>query len=463
MYIDSNGIIHLINKKNSLCRSKYIDEKDIISKIELLLDNKPIIRKFNKQELDNWNKEFIDFCNNNKYNFEEVLFGFTIKEYIFQIKEDESYFINVFVIYEHILNRSKINEVMEQLSYFFKKYIDQGVLVTFNVFYKENKLTLKLNNICYKCKIVIDRKTRYSYLCIKCTNEGVVKQYCERCVRFFDSFKKFGSQLTILNDIEEYNKYLNNHTLDDKPCNNEHLLLFLPIIRKVIENGSTEYQINNDEKDISFFTDLPTYLEYTSPSRHNQQCDACYVLSDYERKSDSYDADYNYASFDNSLFDYYTQDGLYNEMRHLQRTTGTYTPLFYCVVCNLYLDWECFSRFHRYIGLYEHEFYDYQYLRHNYENKHYKENELFRGGYTNVILGKPDDEIEKFIVTKEGLTEESIKIINESQKTGEIQICSKLHKAWHPSIIIQGKGVRLSYRDFVFPSIYRDINPNKNK
>ena len=102
-------------------------------------------------------------------------------------------------------------------------------------------------------------------------------------------------------------------------------------------------------------------------------------------------------------------------------------------------------------------------MRHNYENEDYKENELFRAGYTNVILGKPDDEIEKFIVTKEGLTEESIKIINESQKTGEIQICSKLHKAWHPSIIIQGKGVRLSYRDFVFPSIYRDINPNKNK
>lgn len=33
VYIDSNGIIQLINKKNSLCRSKYIDEKDIISKI----------------------------------------------------------------------------------------------------------------------------------------------------------------------------------------------------------------------------------------------------------------------------------------------------------------------------------------------------------------------------------------------------------------------------------------------
>ena len=77
MYIDSNGIIQLINKKNSLCRSKYIDEKDIISKIELLFDNKPIIRKFNKEELDKWNKEFIDFCTNNKYNFEEVLFGFT--------------------------------------------------------------------------------------------------------------------------------------------------------------------------------------------------------------------------------------------------------------------------------------------------------------------------------------------------------------------------------------------------
>ena len=33
VYSDSDGIIHLINKKNSLCRSKYIDEKDIISKI----------------------------------------------------------------------------------------------------------------------------------------------------------------------------------------------------------------------------------------------------------------------------------------------------------------------------------------------------------------------------------------------------------------------------------------------
>ena len=66
--------------------------------------------------------------------------------------------------------------------------------------------------------------------------------------------------------------------------------------------------------------------------------------------------------------------------------------------------------------------------------------------------------MEKFIVTKEGLTEESIKIINESRKTGEIKICSKIHKAWHPCIIIQGKGVRLSYKDFVFPSIYRDNN-----
>lgn len=456
VYIDSNGIIQYINGINGFQLSKYIDEKDIMIKIDLLINNKPLIRKFTKEEFTKWNNEVNNFCNNCEYNFDEVFSGLNFFQHVYQ--DEDQYFTNMHINFDYIKDRNKTNEALNVLSSFFQKYIDDGVIVSPYMRYKEKKLNLKINNMCYKCKKVIDRKKEYSYLCIKCTNEGVIKQYCENCVRFFDSFKKFGSQLTILNDIEEYNKYLNNHTLDDKPCNNEHLLLFLPRLSQFVDNGQTKYQdVYIDEKDISFFTDLPTYLEYSPPTRINIKCFVCDQLSNYISTENVKNIDYKNVSFDNSLYGYYTQDGNYNEMRHIQRTVGTYAPIFYCPLCRGYFDWECFYRFNRYIYLRDDEYFDYQFLRHNYENEKYEKNEIFEDGTVNYGIKVWDWETIKTVQESETLTDECIAKIEECIKTGIIEMESKIHKAWHPCIIIQAKNVRLAYYDYVFPAFYRNI------
>ena len=459
IYIDSNGVIQLIEGMNGFRSSKYIDEKDIMTKIDLLVNNKPLIRIFNKEEYDKWNKELINFCSTCQYDFEEVFSGLKIIQHVLKGDEKDTYFNTVFINVDYVKDPNKVNEALRVLSSFFQKYIDDGVNVSTAIRYKKNKLSLKRNDICYKCKKAIDPSLNYSYLCIKCTNEGVIKQYCSHCVSYFNTFKTFGPQMTLLNDIEEYNKYLNNHTLDDKPCNNAHLLLFIPQKEQFVENGNSNYQdVFNDEKDISFFTDLPTYLEYSSPSRSNQKCLACGQLSKYESESSSRVIDYRSYSFDNSLYDYYTNDGLYREMRHLQRTLGNYTPNFYCPICRLYFDWECFVRMNLYIRIQEHELFDYQYFRHDYEKDYIDKNEYFEYGKSSSCFGFFDEETINAIHENEGLTKESIENIKDCYRKRKIEIAHITHKVWHPCIIIQGKGVRLTYSDFEFPTLYRNIN-----
>lgn len=122
-----------------------------------------------------------------------------------------------------------------------------------------------------------------------------------------------------------------------------------------------------------------------------------------------------------------------------------------------YIDWECFYRFNRYIYLRDDEYFDYQFLRHNYENEKYEKNEIFEDGTVNYGIKVWDWETIKTVQESETLTDECIAKIEECNKTGIIEMDSKIHKVWHPYIIIQAKNVRLAYYDYVFPAFYRNI------
>ena len=170
-----------------------------------------------------------------------------------------------------------------------KKYIDIGVKVESNLKYKSSIVILNLSNKCYRCKTIIDPSTEYSYLCIKCKN----KQYCNQCINFFNSFKKFGSQLTILNEIEDYNEYINNNIIDDLPCESNHLLMFIPPDTNKKKDETTIIQYNN----------LYVCLRYSSHNRNRKLCDLCNFLSPDLIENQEHDIKDNFElSVDNSLY-----------------------------------------------------------------------------------------------------------------------------------------------------------------
>ena len=71
--------------------------------------------------------------------------------------------------------------------------------------------------------------------------------------------------MTILNEIEDYNEYINNNIIDDLPCESNHLLMFIP------PEIDKDFFIKNSYS-------IPTYLEYCSSSRYNNKCNFCNEL-----------------------------------------------------------------------------------------------------------------------------------------------------------------------------------------
>lgn len=132
------------------------------------------------------------------------------------------------------------------------------------------------------------------------------------------------------------------------------------------------------------------------------------------------------------------------KLTHARMTTG-YCPIFYCLVCHRYIDWECFIRFNAIVQLNKEEIFNSQYIRHNYDTDDYGYNEIFTVGRD--IFDKQNEEAEEILNMDwyEDITKEDILRI---QQSGEIMIGNKTHKSNHPYIILQEKGIRLSYSDF---------------
>ena len=438
VYIDKNGVVQLITSekgKNGFFMSKLLDEVEILHNIDNLVNNKRLLGLFSEKEINAIINQINEIGNEINLVQNEIKIAIEVSKY----KED-NYIIAVYISFPYKSKEITYSYLMKQLEEIRKK----GIIVKCINSYKSKQLLLKCSNKCYRCNHTIDPLTEYSYLCIKCKN----KQYCKNCIKFFESFKKFGSQITILKEIEEFNTYLNNDIIDDLPCASHHLLMFIPPY------------IDSDFMDKYSFS-IPTYIEYSSPSRGNNKCSLCDLLSCdkseeitypnhnfyyYNREEDDEVLDeivYRELSVDNSLLNFYMYREHY-QLTHARITTG-YCPIFYCLVCHRYIDWECFIRFNAIVQLNKEEIFDCQYIRHNYDTDDYGYNEIFTVGRD--IFDKQNEEAEEILNMDwyEDITKENILKI---QQKGEIMIGNKKHKSNHPYIILQAKGIRLSYSDF---------------
>ena len=438
VFIDNNGIIQLISPINQKGAQELqsIDEKYIINNIEKMINSQPLIIGFTKKEVNQYYNEMEKIINSNELEIKNCV----IKYLTCEVPGKDITLINIELSFNEISdNTIKLYQlIIEKLN----KYIQLGITIETNLHRKPNKLKLTLTYQCYRCKHIIDRSTEYSYLCIKCKN----KQYCNKCIKFFDSYKKFGSQLTILKEIEDYNTYINNNIIDDLPCESYHLLMFIPP-----EMDNTLLQ--------KYSYSIPTYVEYTSPSRHNNKCDFCYELFgdekykpnlSYEYDFDEYgdevlSSKYNDISPDNSLNFLYDEISDKYKLHHYKNVSG-YCPVFYCLVCKKYFDWECFIRFNTYIQLNKEDYYNDQYLRYNYDNNIY--NKGFSEVKDNPNSKKENKEVEDFLnmINYSDYKKETVQILS---KNGEIRKKEYTHRYNHPYIIIQAKGIKISYIDFI--------------
>ena len=211
VFIDNNGIIQLISPINKKGAQKFqsIDEKYIINNIEKMINDQPLIIGFTKKEVNKYYNKIEKIINSNELEIKNCV----IKYLTCEVPGKDITLINIELSFNEITdNTIKLYQlIIEKLN----KYIQLGITIETNLHRKPSKLKLILTYQCYRCKHIIDPSTEYSYLCIKCKN----KQYCNKCIKFFDSYKKFGFQLTILKEIENYNTYINIISLMIFPVN----------------------------------------------------------------------------------------------------------------------------------------------------------------------------------------------------------------------------------------------------
>ena len=263
-FVDSNGVIKYIIPQ--LGDSPLIEE-EIMYYIDLLVNTNNIITLFPENLMFQYKKELLDIIN--MFNRQVKTYEFQLVNYYYA-KEDLYYFL-IEITADNFQGKQDFINNIPLIKNYLQKYIDLGIIVRALIMYKP-PITLILNKQCYRCKCSIDTTKEYSYVCVKCKN----KQYCNKCIHFFDSFKKFGSQLTILKEIEEYNTYLNNGIIDDLPCEHHHLLMiFSPLEEK-------------EKADIiTLNIEIPTYVEYTPSNRDSNKCWYCefYFPDEYIRDS----------------------------------------------------------------------------------------------------------------------------------------------------------------------------------
>ena len=416
--IDQKGEVQLIEYFD------YLDEKKIINFFELLLNEKRIWNLFNQVEINSLVKEIKKF---NQSKVKKLIFSY----YTVQYKTTDKYCLLI----EIRKNQESAKNDIEELNHFLQKYCNLGVSVKYCFPEKAYPIELIQTKQCYRCKKIIDQLTEYSYLCIKCKN----KQYCNQCINFFNSFKKFGSQLTILKEIEDYNEYINNNIIDDLPCESYHLLMFIP----------PDTNKKKDETTIIKYNDLSVCLSYFSPNRSRQLCDVCGLLSpdliqeQVEIRNDNYE-----LSIDNSLYSYYCTLERH-QLNHIKRTSGNYSPLFYCVDCKKYFDWECFLQFNNYVNI--GEFYSKETLRYNFLKPTFQ-GEVIDSRY------RWDMEFHNILSLKEGYTDEKIKKIKTIQKEKRIEIDGKAHDRTHRYLIIQAKGIFIKTNKMDIKQLKRNIH-----
>ena len=418
--IDSQGELQLTK------RSYQFDEKEILSYIEVLVHNKRIFELFTKEEIDTISNEINEFTKTNKI---ELNCNYVPTPY-----DDYKSTLGIH-IYQNQLEGEKVKSNIEVFNQCLQKYCDMGIKIKYHFSYKDNKELFPTYQ-CYRCKHIIDRSTEYSYLCIKCKN----KQYCNKCIKFFDSYKKFGSQLTILKEIEDYNTYINNNIIDDLPCESYHLLMFIPPKENIKKDNSINYH------------KLPTYLRYTAPNRNNILCDVCQILApDKEWKypyPEPEEEDDFELSIDNSLYYYYRIKRKRYQLHHYRRTVGNYSPLFYCIDCGRYFDWECFLQFNSYIQL--DTFCLEQYSKYNYLHPKFKEKIVETNSHKDFNINN-----EYFF--GERYWEDKIEKIKKIQKEKQMEIYGTIHDLTHNYIIIQSKFVRIDFSDCITPKLYRNV------
>ena len=210
--------------------------------------------------------------------------------------------------------------------------------------------------------------------------------------------------MTILNEIEDYNEYINNNIIDDLPCESNHLLMFIPPDTNKKKDETTIIQYNN----------LYVCLRYSSHNRNRKLCDVCNFLSPDLIENQEHDIKDNFElSVDNSLYLLYRRPVERHRLNHKKRTSGNYSPLFFCVDCKNYFDWECFLQFNNYVNI--KDFYWKETLRYNFLKPTFQD-ELIDSRY------RRDFEFHNILSLKEGYTDEKIKTIHTIQEEKRIEI-----------------------------------------
>ena len=149
------------------------------------------------------------------------------------------------------------------------------------------------------------------------------------------------------NEIEEFNKYIHNKEDDGKKCNLYHLIIFL-------SPTSEDYLINSSPY---FSTYLENSYYYDSSIRFPScVCDFCSIFTQADNFDESYLDDIDLDNKDihckncgDSIDLSFISNSPLRLVTYLNqvRTINSNGPLFYCLICNKYIDWVCLSLFHQ--------------------------------------------------------------------------------------------------------------------
>ena len=442
------------------------DYRELFPIIDNLLENKPIIGKFNREEvhiLNNKLEKFIDYFkeidkNNAFHNTFQITYNITP----FKNKDipniDYSFYLKVFL--DGIVmkkDKALMDTITEKFKKEFQEDINKGVKVTSFLNVMNEHIDFEIPHQCYKCKMKL-HKSDFSYLCVKCTLAGKPKQYCYHCVDLFQSFHKFLPLMyRQFNEIDEFNKYIHNKEDDGKKCNLYHLLIFLP-------PNSEDYLINSSP----YFS---TYLEnsYYIPDCNqypNCLCNFCNIFTQREYFDetflddiDLYDKEIQCKNCGNiiELSSIPNSPPKWEKYFNHIRTLDAYGPLFYCLICNKYMDWVCFTTFHQII-LNDQQTFRVQYLTLQndieYNDKEFEVDEKDKTFHSKNVFYPYDSysyyNIEYGIGMKQEDIEKRQKCIDQQEVNG--------HKTCHPYLVISAKLIEVAHNDKISYSFFPTCN-----
>ena len=429
-FVDSNGVIKYIIPQFG--HSPLIEE-EIMYYIDLLVNTNNIITLFPEKLFLQYKKELLEII----HIFDQKMNTFNLMLFTYYYAKEDLYFFQLEITLDNFQGKQDCINNIPLIKEYLQKYIDLGIIVRALFMYKP-PITLTLNKQCNRCKCSIDTTKEYSYVCVKCKN----KQYCNKCIHFFDSFKKFGSQLTILKEIEEYNTYLNNGIIDDLPCEHHHLLMIVSPLEE------------KEKKDIiTLNIEIPTYVEYTPSNRDSTKCRYCYYYfpDEYIRDSVQQYTDYE-LSPDNSLYEYYSERRQPYALHHFQRGCGNYSPLFSGFNTDdefYYSCWECMIYTSTFIKLKDTELYEDTFLRHYYCNSVYEKDK-------EIELLRPNKELKEIIEEHKHFNNYDGRLKNLEKNK------DRCFKKSRYLLIIQNKGIQLSCKGYFIPIFLPSTHQKKS-